>query len=236
VEDNKLRVAQPIDWQTTSIPDDRKKTIALNRTYSQDAMVRIRLGLVPEAMEDKWFIYWQGDRLYIHRSWTGMCLYVARFIADSEVFYLIEADVNMAAMASPQPTDDQHREAIAFLIDVLLLNDVGALSGTDLFLQLGVIPRLMEDQESEKSKRGRAFYYYDPSTGAVEIISGTLPDGFEAAKHHDHASGSKRTAYSISGDEVPVVKRAAFVPKSKEKKEKIRQYLLSLAQENKTKD
>ena len=37
-------------------------------------MDQIRAGHIPEMMEDKWFIYWQDDRLFFHRSWTGYCI------------------------------------------------------------------------------------------------------------------------------------------------------------------
>lgn len=30
-------------------------------------------------MEDKWFWYMEGDTLYIHRSWTGFCIYIVEF-------------------------------------------------------------------------------------------------------------------------------------------------------------
>jgi len=35
------------------------------------------MGLVPEEIEDKWFIYWEDDTLFFHRSWTGNCIYVS---------------------------------------------------------------------------------------------------------------------------------------------------------------
>ena len=47
-------------------------------------MDHIRQGMIPEVMEDKWFIYWKDDALFFHRSWTGFCIYVVRFAADGE--------------------------------------------------------------------------------------------------------------------------------------------------------
>ena len=32
---------------------------------------RLREGLIPAAMEDKWFVYFDHGWLYLHRSWTG---------------------------------------------------------------------------------------------------------------------------------------------------------------------
>ena len=47
--------------------------MTLDRVFSQEDMDRIRRGVVPETMDDKWFIYWTEDALYFHRSWTGCC-------------------------------------------------------------------------------------------------------------------------------------------------------------------
>lgn len=30
-------------------------------------------------MEDKWFSYFEDNKLYIHRSWTGICIYIVEF-------------------------------------------------------------------------------------------------------------------------------------------------------------
>ena len=56
--------------------------MTLDRVFSPQDMDRIRRGVVPEAMEDKWFIYWKEGMLFFQRSWTGFCIYVVRFAAD----------------------------------------------------------------------------------------------------------------------------------------------------------
>ena len=45
-------------------------------------------------MEDKWFIYWNDNTLYFHRSWTGMCLYIVHFEAARDGHKIISADIN----------------------------------------------------------------------------------------------------------------------------------------------
>jgi len=42
-------------------------------------MDRIRLGYIPSIMDEKWFILMEEDRLYAHRSWTGLGVYEAAF-------------------------------------------------------------------------------------------------------------------------------------------------------------
>jgi hypothetical protein len=42
-------------------------------------MDKICLGYIPEKMGEKWFIYMEGDWLYLHQSWTGDCTFMVRF-------------------------------------------------------------------------------------------------------------------------------------------------------------
>ncbi|MCR5429368.1 MAG: macro domain-containing protein [Lachnospiraceae bacterium] len=64
------------DWKNVDMPDSRDAFI-LKRAFSKKEMMALRKGHIPEAMEDKWFWYMEGDTLYIHRSWTGFCIYIA---------------------------------------------------------------------------------------------------------------------------------------------------------------
>lgn len=52
---------------------------APDRIWSDDEMDRIRLGLLAESMDDKWFAYMEDNQLYLHRSWTGHGIYEATF-------------------------------------------------------------------------------------------------------------------------------------------------------------
>ena len=72
-------------------------------------------------MEDKWFIYWNDDALFFHRSWTGFCIYVVRFAADGATWRMIQADVNRDRRQYEETDDDRDARLISYLIDVLLL-------------------------------------------------------------------------------------------------------------------
>ncbi len=56
-------------------------------TFSEQECEGIRRGLIPVEMEDRWFIFWEGDSLFVHRSWTGFCVYrvVFQVTANSAV-------------------------------------------------------------------------------------------------------------------------------------------------------
>ncbi len=60
------RAAKPTDWKIKPMPPERS-TISLDRAFTPEEMERIRMGVIPREMEDKWFIYWKDDVLLLHR-------------------------------------------------------------------------------------------------------------------------------------------------------------------------
>jgi hypothetical protein len=49
-------------WKTEPIPE-LKTRLQLECNFSLEEFQRLKLGLIPEQMEDKWFIYLEGDWL-----------------------------------------------------------------------------------------------------------------------------------------------------------------------------
>jgi hypothetical protein len=48
--------------------------------FTEEEYAKLQKGLIPTAMEDKWFIYCENDCLHFHRSWTGEEWYRAQII------------------------------------------------------------------------------------------------------------------------------------------------------------
>lgn len=71
----KTVMAKKTDWQTSDMPDQHD-TFTLHRELSEKDVAVLRMGNIPQEMEDKWFWYCEGNTLYAHRSWTGFCIYV----------------------------------------------------------------------------------------------------------------------------------------------------------------
>lgn len=94
----------------------------MDRRFTPEEMARIRQGLVPNAMEDKWFIYWQDNALTFHRSWTGACIYVVHFTCDDEGCRMVAVDVNRDPSQYTETNDDWDAEMVNVLIDSLLLH------------------------------------------------------------------------------------------------------------------
>ena len=74
ISENNARAAQRSDWKTKPMPR-RHATFVLHRSFSDEEMKALRMGNIPQEMEDKWFWYMEGSTLWAHRSWTGFCVY-----------------------------------------------------------------------------------------------------------------------------------------------------------------
>lgn len=78
------------DWKRSEMPE-RYEEFALSQEISQRQLKILKKGHYPVEMEDKWFFYMEGDVLYAHRSWTGFCIYVARF-TDGKITVTVNRD------------------------------------------------------------------------------------------------------------------------------------------------
>lgn len=63
------------DWKTLEMPQENEEFI-LEGSLSNEDIELIKEGFLPKEMEDKWFMYYEDDKLFIHRSWTGYCIYI----------------------------------------------------------------------------------------------------------------------------------------------------------------
>lgn len=107
-------------WKTKQMPK-LKTRLQLDLTFSTEEYQRISLGLVPEQMEDKWFIYLEGEWLYFHRSWTGHCIYQLRLEPDGNGYKVAEAWVNRNPDQYTEADDSYDATLLTFLIERLLL-------------------------------------------------------------------------------------------------------------------
>jgi len=49
--------------------------IPYHAVFDVEQFTRLKEGLIPRAMEDKWFIFYEEPQLFFHRSWTGQPVY-----------------------------------------------------------------------------------------------------------------------------------------------------------------
>ena len=81
------KTATRTSWETKDIDDP--KNINLKISFTPRQFHLIKQGLIPKQMEDKWFIFYENNFLYMHRSWTGFGMYKAEIINKGR-FYAID--------------------------------------------------------------------------------------------------------------------------------------------------
>ena len=85
------KIASRGDWKTIEMPL-KHDTFVFHRPLSAHQMKVLRRGNIPQAMEDKWFWYMEGDTLFAHRSWTGYCIYRIDFKPDGNHIVTVNRD------------------------------------------------------------------------------------------------------------------------------------------------
>lgn len=105
------------------LPPSSMDPIPYHATFSRTQYASIRRGLVPDEMEDKWFIFWEDDILYLHRSWTGHCIYQVTFQRAHHGYEVSQALVAADPRIYNRPADGYDVHLLDFLIHGLLLHE-----------------------------------------------------------------------------------------------------------------
>src|ERR1700722_2599904 len=102
-------------------PPTRRADLAFTESFTQEELERMKRGLIPQQMEDKWFIYFDEPWLYFHRSWTGARIYAVRFESSAAGASAVESWVSRDSTQYRETRTDYDRLVVRFLIDAFLL-------------------------------------------------------------------------------------------------------------------
>ena len=72
-------------------------------------------------MEDKWFIFFESNTLYIHRSWTGFCIYQVHFAREGKALRATHAEANRHPEQYSNTSYTEDVDQIHFVIQRFLL-------------------------------------------------------------------------------------------------------------------
>lgn len=106
----KTKMATKDSWKTEPMPE-KHTTIPMDESIPSAAMRIVKYGHIPDAMEDHWFMYCDETTIRYYRSWTGFCIYVAKYERDGEICRITELTVNH----EPEQytcTDNEHDVAL----------------------------------------------------------------------------------------------------------------------------
>jgi hypothetical protein len=112
--------AKSDSWKTKPMPAE-VAVLDYAAEFSPEEFERISRGLVPQEMEDKWFIFLEGNTLNLHRSWTGHCIYQVEFDRDVEKYSVRRATANRVPDEYRQTDDAYDAQMFHFLISNFLL-------------------------------------------------------------------------------------------------------------------
>jgi 8-oxo-dGTP diphosphatase len=104
-------------WKNLPLSSQREK-LNIERVFSEEEYSRLSKGLIPEVMEDKWFIFMENNVLYFHRSWTGICIYEVYFDNKRAIK---EVWVNRNHEQYKVTDNDHDEKLLMFLINNFLL-------------------------------------------------------------------------------------------------------------------
>ena len=89
----KNKVATKNSWKNLPMPN-RNAVIPLDMALPSEVMRIIKYGHIPEAMEDHWFMYCDDDTIRYCRSWTGICIFEAKYEEYGDGYRITNLRVN----------------------------------------------------------------------------------------------------------------------------------------------
>ncbi len=84
-------IATKEDWEIFPMPS-KTATFTIKRHFTEEEIENLKAGHIPEEMEDRWFSYFEDNKLYIHRSWSGICVYIVEFNFKSSFLFKFKED------------------------------------------------------------------------------------------------------------------------------------------------
>ena len=157
------RTATRALWKTEPIECPRNIIIDIRFTGRQFKL--IQKGLVPHQMEDKWFIFFENNMLYMHRSWTGFGMYQAEIVKKGNDYVIHDFSVERKVDKYSNENDETDVEIFLNLIAGALLGIPAAL----LYNQLNNDADLL----SEWSTYG-SLLFYNSVHGTTDDIKAAL--------------------------------------------------------------
>lgn len=62
-------------WNFKAMPELRVET-SFERSFSEEELRNLEWGHISRDMDDRWCFYVEDGWAHIHRSWTGLCMYI----------------------------------------------------------------------------------------------------------------------------------------------------------------
>lgn len=108
------KVATRSTWKNE--PIDNPKRIDISLRFTNEQFLELKKGLIPQQMEDKWFIFYEDGWLHFHRSWTGFGNYKAQVVKEEDGYSINEFWAERNQEKYKNEDDNIDIETFTFLI------------------------------------------------------------------------------------------------------------------------
>jgi hypothetical protein len=107
-------------WQCHPMREKRAP-LKYERVFSQPEFEKLACGVVPEDIDDRWFIFFEHGSVYFHRSWSGECLFFLRLRKLPDSYEVLEAFVNRDPELYKSTDDEFDAKFLAYLVESYIL-------------------------------------------------------------------------------------------------------------------
>ena len=108
-------------WKTHPAPADQED-LGFSGTFTPKEAEALKRGLIPQSMDDRWFISLDDGWLLFYRSWTGFCIYGLQLDATPDGMKVMESWVSRDPEQYRGTDIEDDRKLVRHLIDELLLH------------------------------------------------------------------------------------------------------------------
>ena len=106
-------------WKILPLPEEREH-FDLPLVFAESQAETLRHGLIPLDMNDRWFIFFEEEWLYFHRSWTGDCIFGVRIDETSGGARVVDAWSSREGSSYNSPGAVQEKQLLTELIYMCL--------------------------------------------------------------------------------------------------------------------
>ena len=117
----KDRIALKSSWDIKHMPRRKHKTIAIDIELSEEELIELAKGHIPEEMEDHWFMYFDGEYIRYYRSWTGICIYKGHVVRNDGSPVIDDLIVNRDPEQYGEVSDEKDR----LMFEMLITEELG---------------------------------------------------------------------------------------------------------------
>lgn len=106
-----------------AFPTDAKQ-LNIEGAYTTEEYINIMRGYIPSSMDERWFIYWERDWAYFHRSWTLCPIYKVNFEKTGARYRIKEAWANNEQKKFGGLNVEEAAQTLEFLIGWLVSQNI----------------------------------------------------------------------------------------------------------------